>query len=238
MKNSSTNSLCMLKFRSDCWGNSQFCSLCLCSCTTCNSFGSFEYNFQVRGHCILRGICFLWDNCGCASSSIKFEFGCCFHLRNNCKLISRCSAVLAHFILKERLHIFGVLGCALCVVGSTTIVLHAPHERDIHSVKEVWELATEPGNFYPWLLGFNILNHWMDSRHLCMINYADIDFFYSSTGFLIYSCVVVVVVCVLIFYFVPRYGQSHLIVYVGICSLTGSITVSIISSMLIIYLPS
>ncbi|XP_047150190.1 probable magnesium transporter NIPA1 isoform X2 [Vigna umbellata] len=98
------------------------------------------------------------------------------------------SAVLAHFILKERLHIFGVLGCALCVVGSTTIVLHAPHERVIHSVKEVWELATEP-------------------------------------GFLIYGCIVVVVVCILIFYYVPRYGQSHLIVYVGICSLTGSITV-------------
>ncbi|KAK7348725.1 hypothetical protein VNO80_23366 [Phaseolus coccineus] len=98
------------------------------------------------------------------------------------------SAVLAHFILKERLHIFGVLGCALCVVGSTTIVLHAPHERVIHSVKEVWELATEP-------------------------------------GFLVYSCIVVVVVCVLIFYYVPRYGQSHLIIYVGICSLTGSITV-------------
>lgn len=54
--------------------------------------------------------------------------------------------MLAHFILKEKLHIFGVLGCALCVVGSTSIVLHAPKEKDIHSVKEVWELATGPGN--------------------------------------------------------------------------------------------
>lgn len=33
------------------------------------------------------------------------------------------------------------------MVGSTIIVLHAPHERVIHSVKEVWQLATEPGNF-------------------------------------------------------------------------------------------
>ncbi|KAG5406119.1 hypothetical protein IGI04_012238 [Brassica rapa subsp. trilocularis] len=33
------------------------------------------------------------------------------------------SAVLAHFILKEKLHIFGVLGCVLCVVGSVTIVM-------------------------------------------------------------------------------------------------------------------
>ncbi|GER39847.1 hypothetical protein STAS_16482 [Striga asiatica] len=54
-------------------------------------------------------------------------------------------AILAHIILQERLHIFGILGCALCVVGSTAIVLHAPQERDIQSVKEVWDLATEPG---------------------------------------------------------------------------------------------
>jgi len=56
-----------------------------------------------------------------------------------------CSAVLAHIILRERLHIFGILGCVLCVVGSTTIVLHAPQEREIESVTEVWDLATEPG---------------------------------------------------------------------------------------------
>ena len=38
-----------------------------------------------------------------------------------------------------------MLGCVLCVVGSTTIVLHAPPEREIQSVIEVWNLATEPG---------------------------------------------------------------------------------------------
>ncbi|MED6158395.1 hypothetical protein PIB30_032372 [Stylosanthes scabra] len=46
------------------------------------------------------------------------------------------SAALAHIILRERLHIFGILGCVLCVVGSTTIVLHAPQEREIESVKD------------------------------------------------------------------------------------------------------
>lgn len=55
------------------------------------------------------------------------------------------SAVLAHMILHERLHIFGMLGCVLCIVGSATIALHAPQEREINSVMEVWELATEPG---------------------------------------------------------------------------------------------
>ncbi|KAM7486088.1 hypothetical protein LguiA_002097 [Lonicera macranthoides] len=98
------------------------------------------------------------------------------------------SAVLAHFILEEKLHIFGVVGCVLCLMGSTAIVLHAPQERKIESVKEVWYLATEP-------------------------------------GFITYTCIVVVVVIVLIVRYVPRYGQSHMIVYIGICSLTGSLTV-------------
>lgn len=52
----------------------------------------------------------------------------------------------------------GILGCVLCIVGSTTIVLHAPEEREVHSVKEVWHLALEPGehnrdqfeNLCPW----------------------------------------------------------------------------------------
>ncbi|XP_050215629.1 probable magnesium transporter NIPA1 isoform X2 [Mercurialis annua] len=98
------------------------------------------------------------------------------------------SAVLAHFILQEKLHIFGVLGCVLCVVGSVTIVLHAPQERIIESVTQVWELATEP-------------------------------------GFLVYAALVSITVIVLIFRYVPRYGQTHMIVYVGICSLMGSLTV-------------
>ncbi|CAI0439439.1 unnamed protein product [Linum tenue] len=97
------------------------------------------------------------------------------------------SAVLAHIILRERLHIFGVLGCALCVVGSITIVLHAPQEREIESVIEVWDLATEP-------------------------------------AFLFYAALVIAAVFVLIFNFVPDYGQTHIMVYIGICSLVGSLS--------------
>ncbi|KAK9287939.1 hypothetical protein L1049_016384 [Liquidambar formosana] len=104
------------------------------------------------------------------------------------------SAVLAHFILKEKLHIFGVLGCVLCVVGSTSIVLHAPQEKDIESVKEVWYLATEP-------------------------------------GFIVYTCIVLILVLILIFRLVPRYGESHMIIYVGICSLMGSLTVMSVKAL-------
>ncbi|KAH9556705.1 hypothetical protein CY35_07G044500 [Sphagnum magellanicum] len=54
------------------------------------------------------------------------------------------SAALAHVVLKERLHTLGIVGCVLCIVGSTTIVLHAPMEQTIDSVEKVWGLATEP----------------------------------------------------------------------------------------------
>lgn len=104
------------------------------------------------------------------------------------------SAVLAHFILEEKLHIFGMVGCVLCLVGSTTIVLHAPQERKINSVKEVWRLATEP-------------------------------------GFLVYAGIVFVVILVLIFLYVPRYGRTHMIVYIGICSLTGSLMVMTVKAV-------
>ncbi|CAL8467064.1 g6600 [Coccomyxa elongata] len=55
------------------------------------------------------------------------------------------SAVLAHIMLNERLNIFGILGCVLCIVGSMTIVLHAPEEREITSLLQVWNMALQPG---------------------------------------------------------------------------------------------
>lgn len=55
------------------------------------------------------------------------------------------SAILAHFLLGEKLQKLGILGCVLCVVGSTVIVLHAPGEHSISSVDEIWELAVQPG---------------------------------------------------------------------------------------------
>jgi hypothetical protein len=63
-----------------------------------------------------------------------------------------CSATLAHFVLEERLHVLGIVGCVLCIVGSINIVLYAPQERAIVSVKDVWLLATESGRFlcYVW----------------------------------------------------------------------------------------
>ncbi|TXG53790.1 hypothetical protein EZV62_019046 [Acer yangbiense] len=104
------------------------------------------------------------------------------------------NAALAHIILREKLHIFGILGCVLCVVGSTTIVLHAPQEREIGSVIEVWELATEP-------------------------------------AFLFYAALVMTIAFILIFHIIPEYGQTHIMVYIGVCSLVGSLSVMSVKAL-------
>ncbi|KAI3435443.1 Peptidase A1 domain-containing protein [Psidium guajava] len=104
------------------------------------------------------------------------------------------SAVLAHFLLNEKLQRMGMLGCLLCIVGSTIIVLHAPEEMSVTSVEEIWELAIQP-------------------------------------AFLLYTASVVAVALVLILYCAPRYGQTNILVYVGICSTIGSLTVMSIKAI-------
>ena len=42
----------------------------------------------------------------------------------------------------------GMVGCLLCVVGSTLIVLHAPSEHSLTSVEEIWDLAIQPGETF------------------------------------------------------------------------------------------
>lgn len=98
------------------------------------------------------------------------------------------SAVLAHFLLNEKLQKMGMLGCLLCIVGSTIIVLHAPGERSLESVDEIWGLAIQP-------------------------------------AFLLYTASVIAVALVLILHCAPRYGQTNILVYIGICSVIGSLTV-------------
>lgn len=52
-------------------------------------------------------------------------------------------------MLNERLNVFGILGCVLCISGSVTIVLHAPEEREIASLLQVWQMAVRPGAPFP-----------------------------------------------------------------------------------------
>ncbi|KAM4083988.1 hypothetical protein ACJW30_08G100200 [Castanea mollissima] len=104
------------------------------------------------------------------------------------------SAVLAHFILKERLHKLGMLGCVMCIVGSVIIVIHAPQEHPITSVQEIWSMATQP-------------------------------------AFLLYVGSVIVLVFILVFHFAPRCGHSNVLVFTGICSLMGSLSVMSVKAL-------
>ncbi|KAM1591018.1 hypothetical protein EV1_034688 [Malus domestica] len=98
------------------------------------------------------------------------------------------SAVLAHFLLKERITKMGIVGCVTCIMGSVVIVIHAPQEHTLNSVEEIWVLATQ-------------------------------------TAFLVYVVATISLVLVLVLHFEPQYGQTNILVYLGICSLMGSLTV-------------
>ncbi|KAM0008150.1 putative magnesium transporter NIPA [Helianthus debilis subsp. tardiflorus] len=82
----------------------------------------------------------------------------------------------------------GILGCVLCIVGSTVIVIHAPAEHSISSLEESWDLATQP-------------------------------------AFLLYTASTIAVVLFLVLYCESRYGQTNMMVYIGVCSINGSLTV-------------
>lgn len=182
-------------------------------------------------------------------------------------------------VLKEKLHWLGILGCVLCVVGSTTIVLHAPAEQAVESVEVVWRLATEPGDCSLHYIVLEDCNVYYVSAELlavllCLCTLGcpcpcafqkgkalfckqsshmfgdqsmrqgkcvlrdpnrdqykgpaelfDILLFVVNAAFLFYTVCVVSVVLLLIFHFVPRYGHTHIMVYIGICSLMGSLSV-------------
>jgi magnesium transporter len=54
-------------------------------------------------------------------------------------------AVLAAMFLKEELGPLGRIGCAICLIGSVIIVLHAPPDTDIETVDEILNFALQPG---------------------------------------------------------------------------------------------
>ncbi|KAI9870516.1 MAG: hypothetical protein M1830_004137 [Pleopsidium flavum] len=53
-------------------------------------------------------------------------------------------AVLGAYFLKEELGTLGKLGCAICLIGSVIIVLHAPPDKEIETVDEILNYAIQP----------------------------------------------------------------------------------------------
>lgn len=55
------------------------------------------------------------------------------------------SAVLSSYFLNERLNIHGKIGCLLCILGSTVMVIHAPQEEEVSSLSVMAEKLKDPG---------------------------------------------------------------------------------------------
>lgn len=60
-------------------------------------------------------------------------------------LLTSISAVLGSYFLQERLGTLGKLGCAMCLLGSVVIVLHAPPDKDVETIEEILGYALQPG---------------------------------------------------------------------------------------------
>ncbi|XP_077447591.1 magnesium transporter NIPA2-like isoform X3 [Stigmatopora argus] len=56
-----------------------------------------------------------------------------------------CSAILSSFLLGETLNVLCKMGCALCVLGSVLLVIHAPQEQEVMSLGEMSHLLMQPG---------------------------------------------------------------------------------------------
>lgn len=104
------------------------------------------------------------------------------------------SAVLSSYFLNEQLNVHGKVGCLLCILGSTVMVIHAPLEEEVASLSVMAEKLKDP-------------------------------------GFIVFAVCIVVSCMVLIFAVVPRYGQKNVLVYILICSVIGSLSVSCVKGL-------
>lgn len=104
------------------------------------------------------------------------------------------SAVLSSYFLSEKLNVHGKLGCILCILGSTVMVIHAPQEEEVDSLSAMAEKLKDP-------------------------------------GFIAFAVCIVVSSLILIILVVPRYGQKNVLVYILICSVIGSLSVSCVKGL-------
>ena len=114
-------------------------------------------------------------------------------------------AVLGSYFLKENLGTLGKLGCALCLIGSVIIVLHAPPDREIQTVDEILQYAIHPGKIAGRIELARLI--------LCYL------------GFLFYCIAVAIFAGVMIYKIGPKYGKRNPLIYISICSTVGSVSV-------------
>ena len=55
------------------------------------------------------------------------------------------SAILSHYFLKEKLTVFGWIGCIQCILGAILIALNAPQEQSVSTIEDFKHLFLGPG---------------------------------------------------------------------------------------------
>ncbi|XP_019648338.2 magnesium transporter NIPA2 isoform X2 [Ailuropoda melanoleuca] len=55
------------------------------------------------------------------------------------------SAILSSYFLNERLNLHGKIGCLLSILGSTSMIIHAPKEEEIETLNEMSHKLGDPG---------------------------------------------------------------------------------------------
>jgi hypothetical protein len=125
------------------------------------------------------------------------------------------SAVLGSYFLHERLGILGKLGCALCLLGSVVIVLHAPPDKPVETVDEILDYAIQPGTSHehrPFPFSRRLARY----KGLTRV---------TLLGFLIYCLAVAIFSTVMIYRVAPVYGKKNPLIFISICSTVGSVSV-------------
>eukprot|EP00794_Sanderia_malayensis_P007191 gene7191-7997_t len=55
------------------------------------------------------------------------------------------SAILSSYLLNEKLNLHGKIGCFLCILGSTVLIIHAPQEENVSTMEELSVKLRDPG---------------------------------------------------------------------------------------------
>lgn len=108
------------------------------------------------------------------------------------------SAILASYLLNEKLNSLGKVGCLLAILGSTNIVIHAPQKEEVESLDDMGEKLRDP-------------------------------------LFVFYGIVILLISLFLIFYVAPRKGTTNMMIYISICSLLGSFSVSCVKGVGLVF---
>lgn len=108
------------------------------------------------------------------------------------------SAILASYLLDEKLNSLGKVGCILAILGSTNIVIHAPQKEEVDSLDEMSVKLQDP-------------------------------------LFVTYGVIILLISLFMIFVMAPRRGTTNMLIYISICSLLGSFSVSCVKGVGLVF---